>query len=125
MAFDPRDKPLELTTPKQLDEKPKIVEKGSIKKFQVDGSEKKCETSEFGGSNFSVEKLANSSITTSSESINGSVNSGDMLPPAPPLWYPLLYPPHPPYGIDPLHFFIDLRVGKLLEVGSNPAPDDN
>ncbi|XP_066992321.1 bromodomain-containing protein 4 [Anabrus simplex] len=38
----------------------------------------------------------------------------DMLlpPPPPPLWYPPLYPlpPQPPYGIDPLHFFIDLRV---------------
>lgn len=29
-------------------------------------------------------------------------------PPPPPLWYPPLYPP--PYGIDPLNFFIDLRV---------------
>lgn len=29
------------------------------------------------------------------------------LPPPPPMWYPPLYPP---YGIDPLHFFIDLRV---------------
>ncbi|CAH1962015.1 unnamed protein product [Acanthoscelides obtectus] len=32
-----------------------------------------------------------------------------VLPPAPPIWYPPLYPPSP-YGIDPLHFFIDLRV---------------
>ncbi|XP_026465120.1 LOW QUALITY PROTEIN: uncharacterized protein LOC113367755 [Ctenocephalides felis] len=32
-----------------------------------------------------------------------------ILPPPPPMWYPPLYPP--PYGvIDPLHFFIDLRV---------------
>ncbi|KFB43670.1 AGAP013230-PA-like protein [Anopheles sinensis] len=30
-----------------------------------------------------------------------------ILPPPPPVWYPPLYPP---YGIDPLHFFIDLRV---------------
>lgn len=30
-----------------------------------------------------------------------------VLPPPPPMWYPPLYPP---YGIDPLHFFIDLRV---------------
>ncbi|XP_014092994.2 probable basic-leucine zipper transcription factor R [Bactrocera oleae] len=30
-----------------------------------------------------------------------------VLPPPPPVWYPPLYPP---YGIDPLHFFIDLRV---------------
>ncbi|XP_049792335.1 serine/arginine repetitive matrix protein 1-like, partial [Schistocerca nitens] len=42
-----------------------------------------------------------------------------LLPPPPPIWYPPLYPlappqhhhaPPPPYGIDPLHFFIDLRV---------------
>lgn len=40
------------------------------------------------------------------------------LPPfPPPMWYPSLYPglgpnmpPQHPYGIDPLHFFIDLRV---------------
>lgn len=30
-----------------------------------------------------------------------------ILPPPPPMWYPPIYPP---YGIDPLHFFIDLRV---------------
>ncbi|XP_039152225.1 general transcriptional corepressor CYC8 [Drosophila simulans] len=30
-----------------------------------------------------------------------------VLPPPPPVWYPPLYAP---YGIDPLHFFIDLRV---------------
>lgn len=34
---------------------------------------------------------------------------GLILPPPPPMWYPPLYPT-PPYGIDPLHFFIDLRV---------------
>lgn len=32
-----------------------------------------------------------------------------VLPPPPPIWYPPLYP-GPPYNIDPLHFFIDLRV---------------
>lgn len=32
-----------------------------------------------------------------------------VLPPPPPMWYPPLYPT-PPYGIDPLHFFIDLKV---------------
>ena len=34
--------------------------------------------------------------------------AGLMLPPPPPVWYPPIYPP--PYGLDPLHFFIDLRV---------------
>ncbi|XP_063930787.1 uncharacterized protein LOC135142907 [Zophobas morio] len=36
--------------------------------------------------------------------------SGLILPPPPPMWYPPLYPTTTPYGIDPLHFFIDLRV---------------
>lgn len=31
-----------------------------------------------------------------------------VMPPPAPIWYPSLYPS--PYGIDPLHFFIDLRV---------------
>lgn len=41
-----------------------------------------------------------------------SLSPDMLLPPPPPLWYPPLYPlpPQPPYGIDPLHFFIDLRV---------------
>uniref|UniRef100_A0A6P7FB92 Uncharacterized protein LOC114327602 isoform X1 n=2 Tax=Diabrotica virgifera virgifera TaxID=50390 RepID=A0A6P7FB92_DIAVI len=32
-----------------------------------------------------------------------------VLPPPPPIWYPPLYPTSP-FAIDPLHFFIDLRV---------------
>lgn len=38
---------------------------------------------------------------------NEMPSSDLVLPPPPPMWYPPLYPP---YGIDPLHFFIDLRV---------------
>ncbi|XP_044756930.1 uncharacterized protein LOC123315336 [Coccinella septempunctata] len=34
-------------------------------------------------------------------------NTGLVLPPAPPIWFPPIYPS--PY-VDPLHFFIDLRV---------------
>lgn len=42
------------------------------------------------------------------ESSTTEIPSSDLvLPPPPPMWYPPLYPP---YGIDPLHFFIDLRV---------------
>lgn len=37
-----------------------------------------------------------------------SASSNMMLPPPPPIWYPPLYPSS--YGLDPLHFFIDLRV---------------
>lgn len=56
-----------------------------------------------------------------------------VLPPPPPMWYPPLYPP---YGIDPLHFFIDLRVSghiydrkkeNISPTGNHPAaaPIDN
>lgn len=31
-----------------------------------------------------------------------------ILPPPPPMWYPPLY--NPQFGVDPLNFFIDLRV---------------
>ncbi|XP_056641786.1 uncharacterized protein LOC130448431 [Diorhabda sublineata] len=42
-----------------------------------------------------------------------------VLPPPPPMWYPPLYPA-PPYGIDPLHFFIDLRVsGHIYDKKNN------
>lgn len=41
-----------------------------------------------------------------------------VLPPPPPMWYPPLYPA-PPYGIDPLHFFIDLRVSGHIYDGKN------
>ncbi|XP_023717523.1 protein shank [Cryptotermes secundus] len=50
-----------------------------------------------------------------------------LLPPPPPLWYPPLYPlpPQPPYGIDPLHFFIDLRVSGHIwdrKLGKDTSP---
>lgn len=55
-------------------------------------------------------------------------DSSLMLPPPPPLWYPPLYPP--PYGLDPLHFFIDLRVSGHIYDGKNsketsPIPAHN
>lgn len=46
-------------------------------------------------------------------------SSNLVLPPPPPIWYPPIYPT-PPYGIDPLHFFIDLRVsGQIYDKHSN------
>ncbi|XP_050069850.1 uncharacterized protein LOC126557964 [Anopheles maculipalpis] len=50
-----------------------------------------------------------------------------ILPPPPPVWYPPLYPP---YGIDPLHFFIDLRVSghiydRKKESNSSNSSDDS
>ncbi|CAB3371205.1 Hypothetical predicted protein [Cloeon dipterum] len=73
-------------------------------------------------------------------STDGSSLPNDLLPShlppfPPPLWYPSMYPglggpnPHhqPPFGIDPLHFFIDLRVSghiwdrKLPPFGTVPS----
>ena len=34
-------------------------------------------------------------------------------PPPPGLWFPPIYRP-PPYSIDPMHFFIDLRVSSRI-----------
>lgn len=49
-----------------------------------------------------------------------------VLPPPPPMWYPPLYPP---YGIDPLHFFIDLRVSGHIydrkKENISPTANDN
>lgn len=49
-----------------------------------------------------------------------------VLPATPPLWYPHLYPP---YGIDPLHFFIDLRVSSHIydrkKENVSPTTNDN
>lgn len=65
-------------------------------------------------------------------SLNSSTNTGNssdlVLPPPPPMWYPPLYPP---YGIDPLHFFIDLRVSghiydrKKENTSPNALDDDS
>lgn len=50
--------------------------------------------------------------TITSEPSTASLPPSDLvLPPPPPMWYPPLYPP---YGIDPLHFFIDLRVSSHI-----------
>lgn len=60
-----------------------------------------------------------STVTTASSDL--------VLPPPPPMWYPPLYPP---YGIDPLHFFIDLRVSghiydrKKENTSPNATTDD-
>lgn len=47
-----------------------------------------------------------------------------VLPPPPPMWYPPLYPT-PPYGIDPLHFFIDLRVSGHIYDKKNQKDTNN
>lgn len=55
---------------------------------------------------------------------SSSSSSTDLiLPPPPPIWYPPIYPP--PYGIDPLHFFIDLRVSGHIYDRKNQSKDPN
>lgn len=56
-------------------------------------------------SNIDINNTSNRANNHSAEPV--STPSELVLPPPPPMWYPPLYPP---YGIDPLHFFIDLRV---------------
>lgn len=51
-------------------------------------------------------------------------SSNLVLPPPPPMWYPPLYPA-PPYGIDPLHFFIDLRVSGHIYDRKNQKDSPN
>lgn len=46
-----------------------------------------------------------------------------ILPPPPPVWYPPLYPS--PYAIDPLHFFIDLRVSGHIYDRKNQNDNSN
>lgn len=53
-----------------------------------------------------------------------AVQSNLILPPPPPMWYPPIY--NPQFGVDPLNFFIDLRVSghiydrKRSEATPNP-----
>lgn len=69
-----------------------------------------------------------STYSSNSDSIAVNEPLAASLPPSsiPPIWYPPLYPP---YGIDPLHFFIDLRVsGQLYDrkkENCSPSSNDN
>lgn len=68
------------------------------------------------------------SVSGTVEPSTASLPPSDLvLPSAPPtLWYPHLYPP---YGIDPLHFFIDLRVSSQAfdrkKENASPSTIDN
>lgn len=51
-------------------------------------------------------------------------SSNLILPPPPPMWYPPLY--NPQFGVDPLNFFIDLRVsGHIYDRKRAEAMDVN
>lgn len=69
----------------------------------------------------------NSQQSVEAATLTAAVPPSDLvLPPPPPMWYPPLYPP---YGIDPLHFFIDLRVSGHIydrkKENISPASNDN
>ncbi|XP_023938778.2 uncharacterized protein LOC112046379 [Bicyclus anynana] len=55
---------------------------------------------------------------------NSVPSSNLILPPPPPMWYPPLY--NPQFGVDPLNFFIDLRVsGHIYDRKRAEAMDVN
>lgn len=136
----PPEKPLELTTkiPQfQIPKYQKCSSPGkptqqqdaiSIKNHGLDNLELKPMTdysssmdhSSTNHSSQSLPPVENATLTT------GVPSSDLVLPPPPPMWYPPLYPP---YGIDPLHFFIDLRVSGHIydrkKENISPTANDN
>lgn len=131
----PNEKPLELTT-KQHQLLPTAFNPMMAKSPKLESNEKS-------NSNENAVQKSSSKIedfkmpsSYSSNGENSHVNepSTASLPPSdlvmpqiPPMWYPPLYPP---YGIDPLHFFIDLRVSGQIydrkkENGSPSADNKN
>lgn len=122
------EKPLELTN-KTLPALPNLLR--STSKLA------KCETNSTANANPSETSEASSeppnkvtrsytptNTTVSNEPSAASLPPSDLvLPPPPPIWYPPLYPP---YGIDPFHFFIDLRVSGHIydrkKENTSPGP---
>lgn len=109
------EKPLELTTKHQSIPFPSAFNphlkspKESDKSIAATGLE-----SNIASNNETESKLSSypSGESTVNEPSAASLPPSDLvMPQIPPIWYPPLYPP---YGIDPLHFFIDLRVSGQL-----------
>lgn len=77
-------------------------------------------------SNDDEKKESNTIVEPHNEPTTSLPPSDLVLPPPPPMWYPPLYPP---YGIDPLHFFIDLRVSAAGHIydrkKENVSPSNN
>ncbi|XP_037940494.1 uncharacterized protein LOC119673301 [Teleopsis dalmanni] len=107
------EKPLELTNKSyfqlqnkcwKLDETVKDVDV----KLPITTSSSETLELEENGSNPTTESANSGSNAIDNVPSAASLPPQDLvLPPPPPVWYPPLYSP---YGIDPLHFFIDLRV---------------
>lgn len=133
------EKPLELTnkttfpmTKYQKCESPKILtpENSIRNSSKIDQQDVKHIPSVEYGSNMTLNSPSNRVSAHTAEPVPAAVPPSELvLPPPPPMWYPPLYPP---YGIDPLHFFIDLRVsGHIYDrkkeniSPTNPAADNN
>lgn len=112
------EKPLELTTKTtfpstkyQKCESPKILtpSENSIRNSsKIEPQDVKHVPSVEYPSNMTLNSQSNRISAHTAEPVPATVPPPELvLPPPPPMWYPPLYPP---YGIDPLHFFIDLRV---------------
>lgn len=79
-----------------------------MKNSTIDRTEQKHQPIADYPSNSEITPIGSQQQQALTESPLAAVPPSDLvLPPPPPMWYPPLYPP---YGIDPLHFFIDLRV---------------
>lgn len=121
------EKPLELTTKHQPIpfpsafnphlKSPKESDKNALSEANIVSSNETTTDS----------KLYSPGENTVNEPSAASLPPSDLvMPQIPPIWYPPLYPP---YGIDPLHFFIDLRVsGQLYDrkkENSSPSAENN
>lgn len=104
------EKPLELTTKHQAAAFPSAFNPHlkSPKEVEKNNSSESNAVSNEG----SDSKMHPYSAGENAEPSAASLPPSDLvMPQIPPIWYPPLYPP---YGIDPLHFFIDLRVSGQL-----------
>lgn len=118
------DKPLELTNKLMGFPSPaapsKVAKDSANLKVNMPSNEVVEKKPHVAGANGSCEAMASESATLPSSDL--------VLPPPPPMWYPPLCPP---YGIDPLHFFIDLRVSAAGHIydrkkeSPSPVNDNN
>lgn len=118
------EKPLELTN-KMTNSHFSIASLAS--KFPKDTSLKCGPRNDDIGKKENVTIEPNVTTEATNEPSTASIPPSDLvLPPPPPMWYPPLYPP---YGIDPLHFFIDLRVSAAGHIydrkKENVSPSSN
>lgn len=136
----PIEKPLELTTKMPTLFPNALMPALKSQKFDlgkmmsttaIPSSEEKAKTSPEPSNKIARNYSPTNNVMSSEPSAASLPPSDLVLPPPPPMWYPPLYPP---YGIDPLHFFIDLRVSghiydrkkeNISPTSSSTATDNN